>query len=245
LSLLIICPDDAEARRRPTGHPGPLNVTIDGPSDLGHLDTYFTLDQWFCNYTARPTGGRPPYQYEWTASDGGSYLGQTARYYPTELGNQWVQVKVTDKNDETVTLKKDISVHRRLEISGESTAQEFPHDWFQLASWTNTNPSVSITIEVNESEDVEVTVGLTVTGGLNAGEIRSAIGAEFEGTRTTTVTISETTSFVLAPGDSVALFGRAGINVTTGDGTQWNTCSKRAEGSYENRHSEFDEKEFR
>jgi hypothetical protein len=186
LSLLMICPNDAEARSRPSGHNGPLKVTIEGPSDLGHLETYLTLEQWFCNFTAKPTGGRPPYRYEWTASDGGSYSGQTGRYYPTALGNQWVQVKVTDKNDESVTLKKDIMVHERLEILSAQASQADQGPEFLIAEHTN-----------DTDQPQEWGNALTATTAINAGTATSATklttarninGVSFNGSQDITIT---------------------------------------------------------
>jgi hypothetical protein len=234
----MICPNDAEARSRPSGHNGPLKVTIEGPSDLGHLETYLTLEQWFCTFTAKPTGGRPPYRYEWTASDGGSYSGQTGRYYPTALGNQWVQVKVTDKNDESVTLKKDIMVHERLEILSAQASQADQGPEFLIAEHTND------TDQPQEwgnalTATAEVTVGLTVTGGLDTNAVASKVGASYTSTETVTHSHETTTPLIIAPGQTGYYWGTKGTNVVDGEAKQWNTCSEGASGSYQKREPPY------
>jgi hypothetical protein len=232
--VVVIC--SADAREAPKGHP--LRVAIEGPSDLGHLDTYLTLEQWFCNYTAKPSGGRPPYRYEWTASDGGTYSGQTARYYPTTSGKNWVKVKVTDRDDNTVTETKDIFVHDRIEILSATSSKVDQGPEFLIAENENDTDQTHPWVATLEAE-ASVTVGLTVNGGLDLNRVAAKIGAAYSSTRTVTHTQTVEVSLSLEPGQTGFLHGTRGTNVVEGQAKQWNTCSEGETGVYRKREPPY------
>ncbi len=233
--ISLVCATTTEAES-PPGH-RPLKVTVDGPTDVGLRESFW--DE-YCVYTARPSGGTQPYKYQWTFSAGGSGgTSQTQRSGGSRLGNQWIQVKVTDKNGKTAEKRLDVVVHERVEVSNAETTQEPQGTWYQLDSHRNLSTTTPVEHTFRISRSTRVTVGLTVTGELDVEKIGAKIGAS----RTTTVevetTIEKTITVTIPPQRTVKIMGRRMTNLTKGDAIQWGPCSKEAEGTYENRDDPF------
>lgn len=227
----------AQTRSESTGHINPLRVRVSGPQDVG-LQTGFLKGT--CRYEADVTGGRPPYSYEWYLSGVQGVRSRRSYHnaYGGILGNQWVLVKVTDRDGRKADSGEyTIIVHERLELQADGQVSPEFGDWIADVHFINDSDVVvsSETLDVDtQTFTVSLKVGVSAKGPIKAAEIAALLESSVE--HTTTASRSVKLNFTLEPGNAIYYWRRSVVNLTTGTAKRWGDCGLEVEGSYENRH---------
>lgn len=227
----------AQTQSESTGHINPLRVRVSGPQDVG-LQTGFLKGT--CRYEADVTGGRPPYSYEWYLSGVQGVRSRKSYHnaYGGMLGNQWVRVKVTDRDGRKADSGEyTIIVHERLELQADGQVSPEFGMWLADIHFINNSQTImTATTENSQTREVtvEVNIGVSAKGPIKAAEIAAKLETKVQARESHTEEM--TLNFSLSPGESIYYWKRPVVNVTTGTAKRWGNCGLEVEGSYENRH---------
>lgn len=186
-------------------------------------------------YTGTCSGGTAPLDYEWSSSvDPSVGSGTSVDADATDLGPGVMTLTVTDADGHTSTATRNYTIHKEVETTGSCSSGGTPgtltpSNPYVTASQTNSSSSTE-TLTYTVTVAASVSEGLTVTGTVDEGVVKTSVAAT--STVTATATTGETHSFNVAPGQTAAVCWQSYVVQYTGTWTKYDCTGKIDNGTW-------------